>query len=145
MIEEFKKGHDKPHQSKTPHQPAWIDVVQTRQEEELVERMRELPTQLEASTPKPTMMARPLLRLLQMPIPTFINELERITTPQKLQSLFKTPRSIPVRRFPINLIQPGGSGPEAKQEPEPSCSNRSSRNGAEGMKLPLELHGWSAP
>ena len=91
--------------------------------------MRELPTPPNASTPEPTMMPRPMPRFLQTPILTFIGELERATM---LRSPFKTPESNPVRKFPINLVQSGGSsGLEARQEPEPSGSSRFSGGGAD--------------
>ena len=100
-----------------------------------MERMQELLTPPEASTLESTTMARLLLRFLQMPILTFTSELERVATPQKLQSRFKTPGSITVRRFSINRMQPGGSsGLEARQEPELSGSGRSSGSGTGGME-----------
>ena len=86
--------------------------------------MRELPTPLDASAPEPTTMSRLLPMFLQNAIPTFINELERVTTHR---SPFKMPWSNLVRKFLIHLVQSGGSGGlEAEQEPEPSGSGRSS-------------------
>ena len=125
-----------PRQHSQPETPlTWIDVVQTGPKEQPVERMQELPTPPKASTLEPTTVTRSLLRFLQMPIPIFIGELERITTLQKLKSPFKTPGSITVRRFPMNLVtSEGSSGPKARQEPEPSgrgCFSGSGAGGAE--------------
>ena len=127
VIEELEGERNQPSRSETPHQLARIDIVQIGPEEEPAEQIRELPTPPEASTPEPTTMARPMPRFLQTPIPTFISKLERATTPQTLQSPFKMPWSILVRKFPINLVQSGGSsGPEVRQEPELSGSGKSS-------------------
>ena len=57
-----------------PTPPAWIDVVQTRPEEQMAERMRELPTPPPSPTPEPISLATPgsLVR------PSFLKQLETI-------------------------------------------------------------------
>ena len=129
IIEELEEENNQLSRLQTSRQSARIDVIQIGPEERSVERMQELPTPPDASTPEPTTMPQPMPRFLQTPILTFIGELERATM---LQSPFKTLGSNPVQKFPINLVQSGGSnGPKAKQELEPSGSGRSSGEGAD--------------
>ena len=59
----------------TPTPPARIDVVQTGPEEQMVERMRELPTPPPGPTPEPISLATPMSLLR----PSFLKQLETIT------------------------------------------------------------------
>ena len=113
----------------TPLRPAWIDVVQTGQEEPTAERKRELPTPPEVSTPEPVTIIMP--RPLKTPRPTFIGEPERVTTLHQFKSPFKTPRTIPSRRFLVLVPTPKSTDLDTRQEPEPSGSSRSSGGGAD--------------
>ena len=65
----------------TPTPPAWIDVVQTRPEEQEAEQMRELPTPPSGPTPEPISLATPMSLLR----PSFLKQLETIA-----KSPFKT-------------------------------------------------------
>ena len=65
-----------------PTPPARIDVVQTRPEEPMTERMRELPTPPPGPTPEPISLATPV----SLVRPSFLKQLETI-----VKTPFKTP------------------------------------------------------
>ena len=76
----------------TPTPSARIDVVQIGPEEQMVERMRELPTPPPGPTPEPISLATPMSLLC----PSFLKQLETIT-----KIPFKTPGQEPVFRLPV--------------------------------------------
>ena len=76
----------------TPTPPARIDVVQTGPEEQMAERMRELPMPPPSPTPEPISLATPMSLLR----PSFLKQLETIT-----KTPFKTPGQEPVFRLPV--------------------------------------------
>ena len=76
----------------TPTPPARIDVVQTGPEEQMAERMRELPTPPPGPTPEPISLATPVSLLR----PSFLKQLETIT-----KTPFKTPGQEPVFRLSV--------------------------------------------
>ena len=70
----------------TPTPPAWIDVVQIGPEEQMVERMSELPTPPPGPTPEPISLATPL----SLVRPSFLKQLETI-----VKTSFKVPKQGP--------------------------------------------------
>ena len=106
LLEEIQVQRDQSTQSETPQEPAWIDMVQIGSEKQPAARMRELPIPPKTSTPEPAMVTMPFPCFMQTPIPTFTGELERILTPQRFKSPFKTLRSSMVRRFHLDLSAP---------------------------------------
>ena len=118
IIGELHDKRDQPSRSDIPHRPARIDIIQTGPEEPLAGWMRELPTPLEASIPRPTRIAKP--RPQQTPCPTFMDELKRVTTPHSFKSRFNTPGHVPDMRFLVIVPTPKSTDTEAKWEPEPS-------------------------
>ena len=97
-------------------------MVETGPEEQIAERMRELPIPLEVSTPKPATIITP--RPLQTPHPTFTSDFERITMPHQFKSPFKTSGTVLSRRFLIIVPTPESTGPDTRREPEPSGSGK---------------------
>ena len=79
----------------TPTPPARIDVVQTGPEEQLAERMRELPTPPPGPTPEPISLAT-LVSLLR---PSFLKQLETI-----VKTPFKVPEQGPSFQLPDTRI-----------------------------------------
>ena len=78
VVRELEEEQSQANRVETPQRPAWIDVIQTGPEEPTAERMQELPTPPEGSTLEPIAFLTP--RPLQTLRPTFIGELERVTT-----------------------------------------------------------------
>ena len=70
----------------TPTPPAWIDMVQTGPEEQMAERMRELPTPPPGPTPEPILLATPV----SLVRPSFLKQLETI-----VKTPFKVPEQGP--------------------------------------------------
>ena len=129
VVRELEEERSQANKVEILQRPARIDVIQTRPEEPIAERMWELPTPLEVSTPEPLAIFTP--KPLQTPRPTFIGELERVTTPHQFKSPFKTPSNVPSRRFPFLVPTPKSTGLDTRRELEPSGSGRSSRGGAD--------------
>ena len=109
-----------------PTLPAWIDVVQTRPEEQVAERMRELPTPPSGPTPEPISLATPmsLLRL------SFLKQLETIA-----KTPFKTPGQGPIFRLPAASPTAVSIGTDIQGDPEVSGSVRSADKGTETTSL----------
>ena len=78
----------------TPTPPAWINVVQTGPEEQMAERMRELPTPPSGPTPEPISLATPGPWVR----PSFLEQLETI-----VKTPFKTLGQGPSFRLPVSL------------------------------------------
>ena len=110
----------------TPTPSARIDVVQTRPEEQMAERMRELPTPPPGPTPEPISLATPmsLLRL------SFLKQLETIT-----KTSFKTPGQEPVFRLPVASPTAVSIGSDTQGNPEVFGSMRSTDKGTKTTSL----------
>ena len=106
----------------TPTPPARIDIVQTGLEEQMAERMRELPTPPPGPTPEPISLATPgsLVR------PSFFKQLETI-----VKTPFKTPRQGPNFRLPVSSPTLVSVGTDTQGTPEASGSVRSTNKGTE--------------
>ena len=127
VVRDLDEEQSQAHRVETPQRPAQIDVVQTGLEEPTAERMQELPTPPEGSTLEPItfFIPRPLTSLC----PSFISKLERIT-----KSPFKAPGIIPSGRLPILIPTLESTGPDTRDEPEPSGSERTSGEGVEAIE-----------
>ena len=110
----------------TPTPPARIDVVQTGPEEQMAERMRELPTPPSGPTPKPISLATPGPWVR----PSFLEQLETI-----VKTPFKTPRQGPSFRLLISSPTPASVGTDTQETPEVSGSIRSADKGTETTSL----------
>ena len=110
----------------TPTPPAWIDVVQTGPEEQMAERMRELPTPPPGPTPEPISLATPV----SLVRPSFLKQLETI-----VKTSFKVPEQGPSFRLPISLPTPVSVGTDIHDTPEVSGSIRSADKGTETTSL----------
>ena len=110
----------------TPTPPARIDVVQTGPEEQMAERMKELPTPPPRPTPEPISLAT-LMSLLR---PSFLKQLETIT-----KTPFKTPGQEPVFRLPVASPTAVSIGIDTQGNPEVSGSMRSADKGTETTSL----------
>ena len=110
----------------TPTPPAQIDVVQTGPEEQMAERMRELPTPPPSPTPEPISLATPMSLLR----PSFLKQLETIT-----KTPFKTPGQEPVFRLPVASPTAVSIGTDTQGDPEVSSSVRSTDKGMETTSL----------
>ena len=124
VVRKLDEERSQANRVETPQLPARIDVVQIGPKEPLAERMRELSTPPEGSTPEPITFFTP--RPLTSLCPSFISELERIT-----KSHFKTLGTIPSGRLPILISTPENTGPDTRDKLEPSGSGRTSGEGAE--------------
>ena len=106
--------------------PARIDVVQTRSEEQMAERMRELPTPPPSPTPKPISLATPV----SLVRPSFLKQLETL-----VKIPFKTPGQEPVFRLPVASPTAVSIGTDTQGDPEVSGSVRSADKGTETTSL----------
>ena len=110
----------------TPTPPAWIDVVQTRPEEQEADWMRELPTPPSGPTPEPISLATPMSLLC----PSFLKQLEAIT-----KIPFKTPGQGPMFRLLAASPTAVSIGTDTQGDPEVSGSMRSADKGTETTSL----------
>ena len=110
----------------TPTPPARIDVVQTGLEEQMAERMRELPTPPSSPTPEPISLAAPV----SLVRPSFLKQLETI-----VKTPFKTPGQGPSFRLPVSSPTPASVGTDTQGTPEVSGSMRSADKGTETTSL----------
>ena len=85
----------------TPTPPTRIDVVQIGPEEQMAERMRELPTPPSGPTPKPISLATPVSWVR----PSFLKQLETI-----VKTPFKTLGQGPSFRLPVSSPTPASVG-----------------------------------
>ena len=106
----------------TPTPPAWIDTVQTRPEEPMAERMRELPMPPSGPTPEPISLATPM----SLVRPSFLKQLETIT-----KTPFKTPGPGPMFRLPVLSPTPVSIDTDTQGDPEVSGSIKSMDKGTE--------------
>ena len=109
-----------------PTPPARIDVVQTGPEEQLAERMRELPMPPSSPTPEPISLATPgsLVR------PSFLKQLETI-----VKTPFKTPDQGPIFWLPASSPTAVSIGTDTQGDLEVSGSVRSADKGTETTSL----------
>ena len=105
---------------------ARIDVVQTRLEEQMAERMRELPTPPPGPTPKPIPLATPL----SLVRPFFLKQLETI-----VKTPFKIPEQGPSFQLPVSSSTPMSVNTDTHDTPEVSGSVRSTDKGTETTSL----------
>ena len=110
----------------TPTPPARIDVVQTGPEEQMAERMRELPTPPPGPTPEPISLATPL----SLVRPSFLKQLETVT-----KTPFKTPGQEPVFRLPVASPTTVSIDTDTQGDPEVSGGVRSVDKGMETTSL----------
>ena len=110
----------------TPTPPARIDVVQTRPEEQMAERMRELPTPPPGLTPEPISLATPMSLLC----PSFLKQLETIT-----KTPFKTPGQGPIFHLSVASPTAVSIGTDTQGDSEVSNSVRSADKGTETTSL----------
>ena len=110
----------------TPTPPARIDVVQTRPEEQMAERMRELPTPPSGPIPEPISLATPVSLVRS----SFLKQLETI-----VKTPFKTPGQGPSFRLPVSSPIPASVGTDTQETPEVSGSIRSAEKGTETTLL----------
>ena len=106
--------------------PARIDVVQTRPEEQMAERMRELPTPPSGPTPESISLAT----LVSLVRPSFLKQLETL-----VKTPFKTPSQEPVFRLPIVSPTAVSINTDTQGDPEVSGSVRSADKGTETTSL----------
>ena len=110
----------------TPTRPARIDVVQTRPEKQMAERMRELPTPPSGPTPEPISLATPVSLVRS----SFLKQLETI-----VKTPFKTSGQGPSFRLPVSSPTPASVGTDIQETPEVSGSIRSADKGTETTSL----------
>ena len=110
----------------TPTPPARIDVVQIGSEEQMAERMRELPTSPSGPTPEPISLATPM----SLVRPSFLKQLETIA-----KIPFKTPGQVPIFRLPTSSPIAVSIGTDTQGNPEVSGSVRSADKGTETTSL----------
>ena len=110
----------------TPTPPARIDVVQTGPEEQMAERMRELPTPPPGPTLEPISLATPL----SLVRPSFLKQLETVT-----KTPFKTLGQEPIFRLPVASPTAISIGTDTQGDPEVSGSMRSADKGRETPSL----------
>ena len=110
----------------TPTQPARINVVQTGLEEQMAERMRELPTPPSGPTPKPISLATPMSLVRS----SFLKQLETI-----VKTPFKTPGQGPSFRLPVSSSTPTSVGTDTQETPKVSSSIKSADKGTETTSL----------
>ena len=114
----------------TPTPPARIHMVQTGPEEQMAERMRELPTPPLGPTPKPISLATPV----SLVRPSFLKQLETI-----VKTPFKVPEQGPSFRLPVSSPTPVSVGTDTHDTPEVSGSIRSADKGTETTSLTLRV------
>ena len=106
--------------------PARIDVVQTGLEEQMAERMRELPTRPPGPTPEPISLATPV----SLVRPSFLKQLETL-----VKTPFKTLGQEPIFRLPVASPTAVSIGTDIQGDPEASGSVRSADKGTETTSL----------
>ena len=109
-----------------PTPSARIDVVQTGLEEQMAERMRELPTPPSGPTPEPISLSTPV----SLVRPSFLKQMETI-----MKTPFKTPGQGPSFRLPVSLPTPASVGTDTQETQEVSGSIRSADKGTETTSL----------
>ena len=110
----------------TPTPLARIDVVQTGPEEQLAERMSELPTPPLGPTPEPISLATPVSLLC----PSFLKQLETI-----VKTPFKVPEQGLSFRLPVSSPTPVNVGTDTHDTLEVSGSIRFADKGTETSSL----------
>ena len=100
--------------------------MQTGPEEQMAERMRELPTPPSGSTPEPISLATPM----SLVRPSFLKQLETIA-----KIPFKTPGQVPIFRLPASSPTAVSIGTDTQGDPEVSGSVRSVDKGTETTSL----------
>ena len=121
-IEEEGASHD----ILTPTPPAQIDVVQTGPEEEMAERMRELPTPPSGLTPEPISLGTPGPWMR----PSFLKELETV-----VKTPFKVPEQGPSFQIPVSAPTTLSISTDTQGDSEVSASMRSTDKGMETTSL----------
>ena len=112
--------------SLTPTPPARIDVVQTGPEEQMTERMRELPTPPSGPTSEPISLSTPISLVRS----SFLQQLETV-----VKTPFRPPGQGPIFRLPISSPTPASIGTDTQDTPEVSGSMRSVDKGTETTSL----------
>ena len=112
--------------------PARIDVVQTGPEEQMAERMRELPTPPPGPTPEPISLATSV----SLVRPSFLKQLETL-----VKTPFKTPGQEPVFSLPVASPTAVSVSTDTQGDPEVSGSVRSTDKGTETTSLAPRITG----
>ena len=118
----------------TPTPPARIDVVQTGPEEQMAERMQELPTPPSGPTPEPISLSTPV----SLVRPSFLKQLETV-----VKTPFKTPGQGPIFQLPVSSPTPASVGTDTQETPEVSGSIRSADKGTETTSLAPRVTGFA--
>ena len=108
--------------------------MQTGPEEQMTERMRELPTPPPGPTPEPISLATPV----SLVRPSFLKQLETL-----VKTPFKTPGQEPVFRLPVASPIAVSIGTDTQGNPEASGSVRSADKGTEITSFAPRIT-WSA-
>ena len=126
VVREIEEEEEVSHDILTPTPPTWIDVVQIRPEEQMVERMRELPTPPSGLTPEPISLGTPG----PWTRPSFLKQLETV-----VKTPFKVPEQGPSFRIPISLPTALSIGTDTQGNLEVSGGMRSTDKGTETTSL----------
>ena len=121
-VREIEEEEGASHNILTPTPPARIDVVQTRPEEQMAERMRELPTPPSGPTPEPISIGTPGPWVR----PSFLKQLETI-----VKTPFKVPEQGPSFRLLVSSPTTLSIGTDTQGDPEVSGGMRSADKGTE--------------
>ena len=109
----------------TPTPPARIDVVQTGPEEQMAERMKELPTPPSGPTLEPISLSTPVSLVRPS-----LKQLETV-----VKTPFKTLGQGPIFQLPVSSPTPARVGTDTQETPEVSGSIRSADKGTETTSL----------
>ena len=110
----------------TPTPPARIDIVQKGPEEQMAERMRELPTPPSGLTPEPISLGTPGPWMR----PSFLKQLETV-----VKTPFKVPEQGPSFRIPVSSPTALSIGTDTQGDLEVSGGMRSADKGTETTSL----------
>ena len=125
-VREIEEEEGASHDILTPTPLARIDIVQTGPEEQMAERMRELPTPPPGPTPEPISLDTPGPWVR----PSFLKQLETV-----VKTPFKVPEQGPNFRLPVSSPTALSIGTDIQGDPEVSGGMRSADKGTETTSL----------
>ena len=131
-VKEIEEEEGASHDILTPTPPAWIDVVQTRPEEEMAEQMRELPTPPSSPTAEPISLGTPGPWVR----PSFLKQLKTV-----IKTPFKVPEQGPSFRLLVSSPIALSIGTDTQGDPEVSGGMRSAVSAAHRNRN-LHLISW---
>ena len=126
VVREIEEEEGASHDILTPTPPARIDVVQTGPEEQMAERMRELPTPPSGLTLEPISLGTPGPWMR----PSFLKQLETV-----VKTPFKVPEQGPSFRIPVSSPTALSIGTDTQGNPEVLGGMRSTDKGTETTSL----------